>query len=83
MLLPFNIITSLQVIPPVVQEIGVDSVSVDGSSSNEVVEDEDVSGFVCVPAKMAVSSSKRKSSGPVVKRRSARVRTGVNGEGDV
>ena len=77
-LLPFNIITSLQVIPPVVQEIGVDSVSVDGLSSNEGIEDEDVSG--------AVSSSKRKPSGPVgpvVKRRSARVRTVVNGEGDV
>jgi hypothetical protein len=82
-LLPFNIITSLQVIPPVVQEIGVDSVSVDGSNSNEVVEDEDVSGFDCVPAKLAGSSSKRKPSGPVGKRKSARLRTGVNGQGDV
>ena len=83
MLLPFNIITSLQVIPPVVQEIGDDSVSVDGSNSNDVVEDEDVSGLDCVPATLAGCSSKRKPSRLVGQRKSTPLRTGFNGQGNV
>ena len=82
MLLPFDIITSLQVIPPVVQEIGVDSVSVYGSNSNEVVEDDGLGLDSGDPATLAGSSNKRKTR-ELGQRKSARIRTGVNGEGDV
>jgi hypothetical protein len=80
-LLPFDIITSLQVVPPVVQEIGVDSVSVYGSNSNEVVEDDGL-GLDSDLATLAGSSNKQKTR-ELGQLKSARIWTGVNGEGDV
>jgi hypothetical protein len=69
-LLPFDMITSLQVVPPVVKENDVNSISIHGANNIEGgVNDE--FALDCVSATLAPSSSKLKSSAEVASNKNA------------